>query len=57
MHEIIRDFETQTDHRIQVKAPQIMIMNKKKRIFHIVDFFVSADHGVKIKENKKETST
>ena len=31
-----------------------MIVNKKERTYCIVDFAVSADHRVKIKENEKK---
>ena len=32
---------------------QALLVVKKKRTCHIVDFDVSADHRVKLKENKK----
>ena len=47
-------FEIQTDHLIQARWPDLVIINNKKRTCQIVDFAVSADHRVKLKENEKK---
>ena len=41
----------QMDHLISARRPDLV---KKKRTCQIVDFVVSADHRVKLKENKKK---
>ena len=41
------DFDIQTDHLISARRPNLMIINKKKRIYKIVDFAVPADHRIK----------
>ena len=48
------DFEIQMDHLIPVRRPNPVLINKKKkRNCYFVDFAVSADHRMKIKQNKK----
>ncbi len=47
------DFEIKTDSLISVRRPDLMITNKKKRTYRIVDFSVSAGLRVKLKENEK----
>ena len=43
------------DHLILARRPDLIIINKKKkRICRIVDFTVSVDHRVKLKENEKK---
>ena len=54
MHKLFWDFEIQTDHLISAKQPDLVKVNKKKRSCQTVDFAVSANHIVKLKENKKE---
>ena len=55
MHKTFWDFEIQTDHLLPSGRPGLIIINKqKKRTYWIVDFDVSADHKVKIKENGKK---
>ena len=44
-----------TDHLISARRPYLIIINnKRKRICKIVDFAVSADHRIKLKECKKK---
>ena len=43
----------QTDHPIQVRRLDLVLINKKKRICYRVDFAMSADNRVKMKESKK----
>ena len=49
-YKLLWDFDIQTDHLISALRPDLMIMNKKKRIFKIVEFAVPADHRIKLKE-------
>ena len=56
-HKLLWDFNTQTDHLISTRRPDLIIINnkkKKKRICKIVDFAVLADHRVKLKESEKK---
>ena len=57
-HKLLWDFDTQTDHLISARRPDLMIINnnkkKKKRISKIVDFAVPADHRIKLKESEKK---
>ena len=46
-------FWKQTDHLISVRRPHLLRVNEKKKTSQIVNFTVSADHRVKIKENVK----
>ena len=52
-HKLLWDFEIQTDHLISVRRPDLLITNKKKRSYKIVDIAVPADHRVKLKESEK----
>ena len=51
MHKLLWDFEIQTDHLISAWRPDLKIISKIKRT---VDFAVSADHRVKLKESEKK---
>ena len=57
-HKLLLDLDTQTDHLISVRRPDLIITNKKKkkkkRICKIVDFPVPADHRIKLKECEKK---
>ena len=53
-HKLLWDFDIHTDHQISAKKPDLIIINKKKRIFKIVDFAVRADHRIKLKECEKK---
>ena len=58
-HKLLWDFDIQTDHLISARRPDLIIINnkkkkkKKKKISKIVDFAVSADHRIKLKECEK----
>ena len=55
MHKLLWDFDILTDHLIPASRPDLIIVNKKKeRICKIVDFFVSADQRIKLKECEKK---
>ena len=49
MPKILWDFEIQSDHPIPTRKPNLMLINKKKRICDRVHFAVLADHRVKNK--------
>ena len=54
-HKLIWYFDIHTDHLISAGRPDLIIINKKKKIIcKIVDFAVPADHRVKLKECEKK---
>ena len=53
-HKLIWDFEIQTDHLILARRLDLIIKKKKKRTCRIVDFALSVDHTVKLKDSKKK---
>ena len=53
-HKLLWDFDIQTDHLIPVRRPDLIIINKRKRICKIVDFDVPADHRINLKESEKK---
>ena len=52
-HKLLWDFDIQTDHLISTRRPDLIIINKKKKICKIVDFSVPADHRIKLKQCEK----
>ena len=50
MHKLLWDFNIQTDHLIPTRRPDLIIINKKKKI---VDSTVPTDHRIKLKECEK----
>ena len=53
-HKLLWDFNIQTDHLIPARRPDLIIINKRKRICKIVDFVVPADHRINLKESEKK---
>ena len=53
-HKLLWDFNIQTDHLIPARRPDLIIINKNKGTFKIVDFAVPADHRIKQKECEKK---
>ena len=53
-HKLLWDFDIHTDHLISARRPDLIIINKKKRTYKIVNFFVPADHRIKPKECEKK---
>ena len=51
-HKLLWDIHT--DHLISARRPDLIIINKNKRIYKIVDFTVPADHRIKLKECEKK---
>ena len=55
-HNLLWDFEIQTNHLISARQPDFVIVNykkKKKRNYQIVEFAVPVDHRVKLKKSEK----
>ena len=52
-HKILCDFETQMNHPIPVRRPDLVLINKKKKRCCLVDFAVAVDNRTKIKESAK----
>ena len=53
-HKLLWDFNIQTDHLILARRPDLIVINKIKSICKIVDFAVSADHRINMKESEKK---
>ena len=53
-HKVLWDFNIQTDHLIPARRPDLIIINKRKRICKIVDFAVRAEHRINLKESEKK---
>ena len=53
-HKLLWDFNIQTDQLIPARRPDLIIINKRKRISKIVNFAVPADHRVNQKESEKK---
>ena len=53
-NKLLWDFDVHTDHLISARRPDLIIINKNRRILKIVDFAVPADHRIKLKEWKRK---
>ena len=54
-HKTLWDFDIQKDCVISTRRPDLIIINnKKKSTCKIVDFALTADHWIKLKESKKK---
>ena len=54
-HKLLWDFDIHKDHLISARRPDLIIINKKKKITcKIVDFAVPPDHRIKLKEFGKK---
>ena len=51
---LVRDFNKQTDHLIPARRPELIIINKRKRICKIVDLAVPVYHRINLKESEKK---
>ena len=51
-HKLLWDFGIQTDHLNPARRPNLIIINKKKRICKIVDFAVPVDYRRNLKESE-----
>ena len=54
MHQLLWNFNIQTDHLIPARRPDLIIINKTKRTCKIVDIAVPADQRIKLKECEKK---
>ena len=53
-HKPLWDFNIKTDYLIPTRRPDLIIINKNKRICKIVDFTVPEDHRINLKECEKK---
>ena len=53
MHKILCDFAMQTDHPLISAQRLDLVLSKKKRTYHLVDFTDPVDHRVKMKGSEK----
>ena len=53
-HKLLWDFNIHTDHLISDRRPDLIIINKKKRICQIITFAVLPDNRIKLKECEKK---
>ena len=53
-HKRLWDIDIHTDHLNSARRPDLIIINKKKRTWKIVDFTALADHRIKLKEYQKK---
>ena len=55
MQNILGDLEIQADSLILIRRPDLVIINKEKKLntSRLVDYPVSTDYRMKVKENKK----
>ena len=55
-YKLLWDFEIQKDHLISARRLDRVKIDKKRRIWRIVDFVVPAGHRVELKRAKREIS-
>ena len=53
-HKFLCNFDIQTNHLISARRPDLIITNKNKITYKIVNFAVPADHRVKLKESRNK---
>ena len=53
-HKLLSDFYIQTDYLIPAGRPDLIIINKRKRICKILDIAVPADNRINLKESEKK---
>ena len=56
-YKILWDFSIQTDHVIEARAPDLVVVDKKERSCKIIDFAVPGDRRVEEKEKDKIENT
>ena len=54
MHKILRDFKIETDYLILARRPDLELINKKKRNYHLVDFCHSSKPQSENKRKQKD---
>ena len=50
IHKILWDFEIQIDYLMLARKPNLVLINRKKRVGQLVDFAVQVDHRMKMKK-------
>ena len=55
-YKILRDFSIQTDHVIEARRPDLVVVDKKDRSCKIIDFVVPGDSRIEEKEKERKTS-
>ena len=50
---ILFDFEIKTNHSSHSRWPELVLVNRKRRTCQPLNFTISADHRVKLKQNEK----
>ena len=53
-HKLRWHFDIHYDHLISARRPDLIIINKMKTTYKIVDFAISADHRIKLEECEKK---
>ena len=53
-HKLLWDYDIHTDHLISARRPDLIIIKQKKGTCKIVDFAVTADQRIKLKEREKK---
>ena len=53
MNEILWDFSIQTDHVIEARRPDLVLVDKKEKICKIIDFEVPGASRIEEKEKDK----
>ena len=53
-HKHLWDFDIHMDHLISARRPDLIIINKKKKTWKIVEFAVPADYRIKLKQCEKK---
>ena len=51
--QLLWDFEVETDHHIEARRPDLIIVDKERNTCQIVDFAIPGDHRVEMKEKEK----
>ena len=52
-YKILWDFSIQTDHVIEARKPDLVVVDKKRRTCKIIDFAVPGDSRIEEKEKEK----
>ena len=55
-HKVLWDFSIQTDHIIEVRRPNLVVVDKKERICKIIDFAVPGYSRIEEKEKDRKIS-
>ena len=53
-HKLLWNFDIQTDHLISTRRPDLIVINNNNNNKKVVDFALSANHRIKLKESEKK---